>query len=152
MLCWGNTRHGQLGLGGIDEEILTLPRENKFFATKRVVQIACGYNHTLYLLDDGTVFSSGNNDFEQLGHDGSHTRPEIVASLETQFITRIAAGHSFSLALSKTGSLYCWGAVTGDTENKMFFHPKPFVIKIDSPIIQVFFSKFFLTPPNSVKI
>lgn len=139
MLCWGNTRHGQLGLGGIDEEIVTEPRDNKRFAGKHVIQIACGYNHTLYLLDDGTVFSSGNNDFEQLGHDGAHTRPELVSSLETQFITQIAAGHSYSLALSKSGTLYCWGAVTGDIESK-FYHPKPFVIKTDSPIIQVRFT------------
>lgn len=140
MLCWGNTRHGQLGLGGIDDEIVSEPRANKNFPgesrRQRVVEIACGYNHTLFLLDDGTVYSCGNNDYEQLGHDGSHTRPELVASLETQFITHIAAGHSFSLALSKTGNLYCWGAITGDTESK-FFHSKPFVIKVDSPVIQV---------------
>lgn len=78
MLCWGSTKYGQLGLGGIEEELITNPVENKYFdKSKRLKQIACGYNHTLFLLEDGTVFSCGNNDFEQLGHDGTRKKPGI---------------------------------------------------------------------------
>lgn len=142
MLCWGSTKHGQLGLGGIEEEIIRSPQNNKHFSSKRVIQIACGYNHTLFLVDDGTVYSCGNNDFEQLGHDGPRKRPEPVTLLETQFITRVAAGHSFSLALNKSGSLFCWGALLGDVERREFTYSKPTMIKIDSPVIQV--SKSFI--------
>lgn len=145
MLCWGSTKHGQLGLGGIEEELILAPQVNKQFSSsstssssKRVLQVSCGYNHTLFLLDDGTVYSCGNNDYEQLGHEGPRKRPEPIALLETHFITQIAAGHSYSLALNKSGSLFCWGAVSGRSEDVEFFHPKPQMLKVEAPVIQVF--------------
>ncbi|CAF0899632.1 unnamed protein product [Brachionus calyciflorus] len=139
MLCWGSTRNGQLGLGGIEEEIIFSPTPNKFFEKKaRLKQIACGYNHTLFLLEDGTVYSCGNNDYEQLGHEGPRKRPEQILALETQIIKTIGAGHSFSLALNNKGQLFCWGAVGGTAENDLFFS-KPTHVKTigDSPIIQI---------------
>ena len=76
MLCWGNTRHGQLGLGGIEDEFIATPTLNKYIdKTTRVKQVACGYNHTLFLMTDGTVFSCGSNDFDQLGYEGSRKKP-----------------------------------------------------------------------------
>jgi E3 ubiquitin-protein ligase HERC4 len=75
MLCWGSTKYGQLGLGGIEEELIAQPVDNKFFEKRRLKQIACGYNHTLFLLDDGTVYSCGNNDLDQLGHEGPRKKP-----------------------------------------------------------------------------
>lgn len=77
MLCFGSTSYGQLGLGGIEEDAITTPTDNKYFdkGRCRVKQIAAGVNHTLILLDDGTVYSCGNNDFGQLGHDGPTKKP-----------------------------------------------------------------------------
>lgn len=79
MLCWGSTKYGQLGLGGIEEEIIKKPTKNKFLAieqnSSRVKQVSCGVNHTLFLLDNGSVYSCGNNDLEQLGHGGPRKKP-----------------------------------------------------------------------------
>ena len=139
MLCWGSTKYGQLGVGGIEEEIISAPTPNKYFdASKRLKQIACGYNHTLFLLDDGTLYSCGSNDFEQLGHDKSRKKPEQIVALETQFIMQIAAGHSFSLALNNQGQLFCWGAVSGVRDDE-YFHAKPAIIKNpnDASIVQI---------------
>ena len=90
MLCWGSTKFGQLGLGGIEEEIIPVPTTNKYFnfdQQKRVKQVACGFNHTLFLLDDGAVYSCGNNDFEQLAHSGPRKKPgfDTIAT----FISRV---------------------------------------------------------------
>lgn len=128
MLCWGSTIYGQLGLGGIEQETITTPTKNKFLSntenSHQVKQVACGVNHTLFLLDDGSVHSCGNNDYEQLGHGGPRKKPEKVEGLEADFIVQIAAGHSFSLALNKHGQLFCWGAVSGQSDDDLFF-PKP---------------------------
>ncbi len=128
MLCWGSTKYGQLGLGGIEEELITSPTLNKYLSTEQihssVRQVACGVNHTLFLLQDGSVYSCGNNDFEQLGHGGPRKKPEKVEGLEADFITQIAAGHSFSLALNKHGQLFCWGAVNGQIDDDLFY-PTP---------------------------
>lgn len=42
-----------------------------------LVQAACGATHTLLLTQSGKVYSCGNNDFGQLGHDQSRKRPRM---------------------------------------------------------------------------
>jgi E3 ubiquitin-protein ligase HERC4 len=142
MLCWGSNKHGQLGLGGVEEQVFSIPTENKFFEINKkssIRQISCGYNHTLLLLNDGTLLSCGSNDMNQLGHDdGAHTRPEIIKTLEIHFFVQIACGHSFSLALNNLGQIYCWGSISGTRDGDLFF-AKPTLIKgnIDSPVVQI---------------
>lgn len=75
MLCWGNASYGQLGLGGIDEEIVVEPRKCEFFHGKTVCDVGCGLKHTVFLLDDGTVYTCGCNDLGQLGHEKSRKKP-----------------------------------------------------------------------------
>lgn len=61
--------HGQLGLGGIEEEQICSPRELTSLASQQVKDMACGLEHTLFVMSDGTVSSCGNNDEGQLGHE-----------------------------------------------------------------------------------
>lgn len=75
MLCWGNASFGQLGLGGIDEEVVLEPRRCNFFLNKKVQDVGCGLRHTVFVLDDGTVYTCGCNDLGQLGHEKSRKRP-----------------------------------------------------------------------------
>lgn len=75
MLCWGNASYGQLGLGGIDEEIVVEPRKCEFFHGKKVCDMGCGLKHTVFLLDDGTVYTCGCNDLGQLGHEKPRKKP-----------------------------------------------------------------------------
>lgn len=157
MLCWGSTKHGQLGLGGIEDEVIISPVENKYFANKaRLKQVACGVNHTSFLLDDGTVYTCGNNDCEQLGHDGPMRRPEQVAALEAQFITQIGAGHSFCVALNNKGQLFCWGAISGQVDDD-YFYPRPSLLRNapDKPIVQFacgYYSIILLTEDGKVYV
>lgn len=135
MLCWGSTKYGQLGLGGIEEETIPTPTKNKHLSLN-IKQVSCGVNHTLFLVDDGSVYSCGNNDFEQLGHGGPRKKPEKVEGLEADSIVQIAAGHSFSLALNKHGQLFCWGAVSGQTDDDLFFI-KPVQIRFGQDYQQI---------------
>lgn len=75
MLCWGNASYGQLGLGGIDEEIVVEPRKCEFFHGKQVRDVGCGRKNTAFLLEDGTVYTCGCNDLGQLGHEKSRKKP-----------------------------------------------------------------------------
>lgn len=132
MLCWGNNKHGQLGLGGVEEETFCTPQESKYFNANNksvsIKQISCGYNHTLILLNDGTLLSCGNNDMNQLGHDGSHTKPEIIKSLDIHFFVQIACGYSFSLALNNLGQIYAFGSISGKREGDLFFLKPTYVM------------------------
>ena len=39
---------------------------------------ACGQAHSVFLLNDGSLLSSGSNEFGQLGHEKGNTRPGRV--------------------------------------------------------------------------
>lgn len=77
MFAWGSTVHGELGLGGIEEEQILTPRKLEWYGADAVVEIACGESHTLLLTKDGKVYSCGNNDYGQLGHDQPRKRPRM---------------------------------------------------------------------------
>lgn len=38
-------------------------------STPKVIFIACGYNHTMVLKEDGTLWATGDNSYSQLGRD-----------------------------------------------------------------------------------
>ncbi|XP_073935089.1 probable E3 ubiquitin-protein ligase HERC4 isoform X4 [Castor canadensis] len=109
MLCWGNASFGQLGLGGIDEEIVLEPRKSDFFMNKKVRDVGCGLRHTVFVLDDGTVYTCGCNDLGQLGHEKSRKRPEQVVALDAQNIVAVSCGDAHTLALNDKGQVYAWG-------------------------------------------
>ncbi|KAF6317256.1 HECT and RLD domain containing E3 ubiquitin protein ligase 4 [Rhinolophus ferrumequinum] len=109
MLCWGNASFGQLGLGGIDEEIVLEPRKSDFFINKKVRGVGCGLRHTVFVLDDGTVYTCGCNDLGQLGHEKSRKKPEQVVALDAQNIVAVSCGEAHTLALNDKGQVYAWG-------------------------------------------
>ncbi|KAM8924385.1 putative E3 ubiquitin-protein ligase HERC4 isoform 3-T3 [Pelodytes ibericus] len=112
MLCWGNASFGQLGLGGIDEEIVIEPRKCDFFQNKSVRDVGCGSRHTVFVLDDGTVYTCGCNDLGQLGHDRGRKRPEQVGALDAQNIVTVSCGAAHTLALNDKGQVFSWGLAT----------------------------------------
>ena len=102
--CWGNMTHGQLGLGGIEEEQIYEARELSALSGKQVTDVACGVHHTIFLLKSGVVYSCGNNDRGQLGHDKARRRPgmfnnvalvyNIMNGFELSFCPLYGALHS----------------------------------------------------------
>ncbi|KAF7247412.1 putative E3 ubiquitin-protein ligase HERC4 [Varanus komodoensis] len=104
----------KLGLGGIDEEVVLEPRRCNFFLNKKVRDVGCGLRHTVFVLDDGTVYTCGCNDLGQLGHEKSRKRPEQVGALDAQNIVAVSCGEAHTLALNDKGQVYAWGlAVDG---------------------------------------
>ena len=106
----GSNSHGQLGTGDfIDrnttQELVSADSSNP------IIEITHGYNHTLFLRKDGSLWAMGMNNFGQLG-DGSTThRPSPVRIIESG-VVRISAGYFHSLFLKSTGSLWGMGSNT----------------------------------------
>uniref|UniRef100_A0A182JTG2 HECT domain-containing protein n=1 Tax=Anopheles christyi TaxID=43041 RepID=A0A182JTG2_9DIPT len=123
--CWGNTAHGELGLGGIEEEQVMVPRKMDWSHAEEVAQAACGTSHTLFLTKEGKMYACGNNDHGQLGHDIEtlpNKRPQLLTTLDNYIITRISCGTAHSLALTNWGQVFSWGSnavgqLGHDTEN-----------------------------------
>lgn len=77
MYAWGSTIHGELGLGGVEDEQILTPRALDWYLSNTVIAAALGDNHTLLLTNDGKVYSCGCNDYGQLGHDQPRKRPRM---------------------------------------------------------------------------
>ncbi|XP_051176119.1 probable E3 ubiquitin-protein ligase HERC4 isoform X2 [Leptopilina boulardi] len=113
MFCWGSTVHGELGLGGIEDENILSPRVIDFEKASEVEQIACGENYTIVITRDGQMYSCGNNDFGQLGHEKDRKkRLELIPELETFAFKKVACGAYHSLVINEWGQVFCWGCNT----------------------------------------
>lgn len=85
MFCWGKVSDGQLGLGGIEESIVSIPHRNKFLEQKNVKEACSGLLHTVLLLSDGTLYSMGSNIAGALGREkGSEKRPGVYVCTSTR--------------------------------------------------------------------
>jgi len=81
------------------------------------IGISGGEDHTLVVLQDGTVHACGDNDYWQLGLGGSEKNDEpllkqVVDSAGTGYIENIAkvsAGWTHSLALDEDEYVWAWG-------------------------------------------
>ncbi|XP_020812495.1 probable E3 ubiquitin-protein ligase HERC4 isoform X2 [Drosophila serrata] len=109
LYCWGSTTHGQLGLGGIEDEQIVTPSQIPWKPDSAVQQVACGHRHTLFLTANGKVYACGSNDHSQLGHDLPTKRPLLIPELQDYVIIQIACGSRHSLALSEWGQVLSWG-------------------------------------------
>lgn len=95
MQAMGKNRYGQLGIGSTDD-VLT-PTQVLLPNGTRVVSIAAGAFHALFLTEDGEVYATGWNRWGQFGNGGSEiaqTPKRILTGVNT-----IAAGYGHSLFL-----------------------------------------------------
>ncbi|CAM8947795.1 unnamed protein product [Rhodiola kirilowii] len=69
---WGWNKFGQVGVGDNVDHCspvqLKFPNEQACIHCKKVIQISCGWRHTLAVTDRQNVFSWGRNTNGQLGH------------------------------------------------------------------------------------
>lgn len=76
-----------------------------------IIAIDAGEAHNLALKSDGTVWAWGSNASGELG-DGTtvgRVSPRQVLALSSNILA-VSAGGSYSVALTKTGRVYVWGA------------------------------------------
>ncbi|XP_064416275.1 probable E3 ubiquitin-protein ligase HERC3 isoform X2 [Latimeria chalumnae] len=109
MLCWGHGANGQLGM----EEALDVVAEAqvcKFFNGRLVKEVACGGYHSVFLQNDGSVYTCGSSTEGQLGHEKGGYKPEQVTNLSAQNIVHVACGRAHSLAVNDKGQVFSWGA------------------------------------------
>jgi len=107
---WGKNSNGQLGNGNITASNVPVQVKGLSGVSSGIVTaVAAGYDHTVILRNDGTVWSWGNNSNGQLGNGNitASNAPVQVSGLST--VTAIAAGFGHSLALKSDGTVWTWG-------------------------------------------
>jgi len=110
LAAFGDKSHGKLGFfwdgrdgGQIQFDPLTI-------ASSGVVSVAAGYNSTLFLKSDGSVWGSGLNQSGELGLGTRNWVTEPRRILKSH-VTAISAGRGHNLFLKSDGSV--WGAGSG---------------------------------------
>ncbi len=105
---WGSNIDGQLGSGTTDD-LETLPVRVDLPAP--VTAVSAGTGHTAALLSDGTLWTWGRNDRQQLGID----RPETSVARPGQVtapgpVQAVSAGTYQTVCLLADGTLQTWGS------------------------------------------
>ncbi|WP_147443420.1 kelch-like protein [Corallococcus sp. AB011P] len=105
--AWGDNGYGQLGDGTTTQRLTPVPVQVQ--GLTGVAALATGYNHSLAVKQDGTVWAWGSNAYGQLG-DGTTT--QRLTPVQVQGLTGVAAlatGYYHSLALKQDGTVWAWG-------------------------------------------
>jgi alpha-tubulin suppressor-like RCC1 family protein len=104
---WGGNNSGQLGNGSNTNSNVPVAVT---ISGKTITQVAAGFEHSIALASDGTMYTWGYNDFGQLGN-GSNTSSNVPVevTISGKIITQVAAGGYHSIALASDGTLYTWG-------------------------------------------
>ena len=108
---WGLASSGELGHGGWTPIEVNVPRQVGALAGVRVVDVACGSNHTLVVSNDGRLWSCGRGRHGQLGHGHFHDQGPLspVEALQDVAVASVTAGKAHSMVLTREGSVYSWG-------------------------------------------
>ena len=105
--AWGANYNSRYGDG------TPLQRTNPtqlFVAGSQWIMVSSGTNHTVALLNNGTIWSWGNNSRGQLG-DGSNLDRDFPVQESTHNTnwTYVAAGNEYTVALKNNGTIWSWG-------------------------------------------
>jgi alpha-tubulin suppressor-like RCC1 family protein len=128
LYSWGIlNHHGELGLG--HTRAIYNPTKNNL---SDVVQISCGYAHSLALTKSGQLYAWGSNKSGQLGlgtrspdESTDKTNSDIPVMMSFDYfagspIKKIVAGVHQSVVLTKSGQVYTWGDNWGGKFNFNF--------------------------------
>jgi alpha-tubulin suppressor-like RCC1 family protein len=110
LFVWGNNADGRLGLGAPGSpDTATRSAPTEVPNLSGVLAATFGFDHTLVLLEDGTVRSFGDNSSGQLGDGSTEDRhyPVTVAGLDD--VIQLVGGSKHSVALRRDGSVWAWG-------------------------------------------
>ncbi|XP_065584431.1 probable E3 ubiquitin-protein ligase HERC4 isoform X2 [Artemia franciscana] len=142
IFSWGSNVHGQLGLGCRDM-VVRSPMLVKSLVGMPISYIVCGGYHSFAVSKSGAVFGWGKNTFGQigLGDCQDRTRPYLLSSLENQKIVYMCCGRDHSVALTKDGGVFTFGAGMygqlghGSTVNE--FRPRRILELMGSTVTQI---------------
>ena len=116
--CWGWNNYGQLGDGTYTNR--NIPVMNQLNPTNDIVQISAGLRFTCALIENGSIYCWGYNDYNQIEGDESNelgsyiTNPYYVNITDNGNFASFDAGYTNVCAITKSSDIRCWGDNTGN--------------------------------------
>jgi len=108
--AWGTNFYGQLG-NTVNIGTNTANSTPSLISNlSNVIMVKAGNNHSLALLNNGTIMAWGFNDRGQLGNGTTNNSSSPVTVLDINNAIAIAAGDKHSIALLSDGTIKAWGS------------------------------------------
>lgn len=121
LYTFGDGSFGALGHG--DCSSTSIPREVQTLKGLKTIRVSCGFWHTAAVVDvmpdsscsdtssEGRLYTWGNGDDGQLGHGDKASKftPRCISSLHNTSFSKVACGHSLTVALTTSGQVYTMG-------------------------------------------
>jgi alpha-tubulin suppressor-like RCC1 family protein/pimeloyl-ACP methyl ester carboxylesterase len=104
---WGSNYSNQLGNGASWSVFTASPVQVPNLTG--VAKVASNFDHSLALLNDGTVWAWGFNAFGQLGDGTTQPRQRPVQVSGLTDVIAIATNYTYSLAMKADGTVWTWG-------------------------------------------
>jgi len=114
----GSSHHSYLSTIAPDQN-LTRVEKKKAIRKKKVIQVSCMRSHTLVLLQDGSVYSMGDDSHSELGLGSimvinGRKRAKTPHKIDPNYfnyekVIQVSAGIYYSMVLTQSGSVYAWG-------------------------------------------
>ena len=102
----GDQGSGQLGDGTYGSSVNNYATNVPVKITNGVAAISAGFEHSLFIRNDGSLWAMGDNTYGELGN-GTKNPTDVPIEIMSSNVQSIAAGTYFSLFVKNDGSL--WG-------------------------------------------
>ena len=111
LYSWGSNRYGQLGVQGTNTYKLNKPTQIHLpHSAGKVVDFACGEEHSAFLTDKGEVYTWGYGNDGQLGHqDKSNLNQPRKLNFDQKVSKVVCGGGHTGIITEGTGHLYMFG-------------------------------------------
>ena len=108
LYSWGGGPNGQLGQGA---QVQFLSEPGLVDSTREWVSVSAGFEFSIGVTADGSLWSWGFNGNAQLGHGDYFERTEPTEiHVASEFWKHCEAGSSFVYAITDDDAMYAWGA------------------------------------------
>ncbi|MDI0267232.1 hypothetical protein QIW52_14705 [Clostridioides difficile] len=97
----GDNTYTRLGIGNSTAKFYKLQKTD----ANNVKDIVVGFDHSVILKTDGTVWGAGTNSWNSLGNSTGNS-PYFVNIINKYNIVQVSVGMSYTLALTDTGNVY----------------------------------------------
>jgi alpha-tubulin suppressor-like RCC1 family protein len=158
IFCWGNNSFGQLGNGKRDNKTISKdfinalrnksenfmlsslygtqqsePELNEILNGLNIVDVKCGFWHSLALSKNGDVYAWGLISSGAIIEEMSQPTPMKMDGFNGEKMVMISCGYKHSMALTESGRVFSWGENSYGqlgTENEIY-REKPKLIEIN---------------------
>jgi alpha-tubulin suppressor-like RCC1 family protein len=103
---WGRNENGELGLGSASHRVYT---PTQVPGLTGVAEIVGGYEFSVVLKQDGTVWVWGRNEFGQLGDGTTTSRLSPVQVPGLSDVSSLFVGWAHVIVLKRDGTMWLWG-------------------------------------------